>query len=435
MLGDLQCNILKSHGRDFAHHLFLQFTAPAGGVRAWLRGLAGTRVTSARTQFEESLAFKATGRKDAPIVAVLLSASGYRYLGLDPDEFRSRSFRDGMKHCGIDVVGAVLNTSNKDPDPSRWEAGFRGDIHALVVLANDVESALGLAVAAVTAEFAGVATVAAAEAGNTLRLNGGEPVEHFGYLDGRSNPAFTKSDMDKERQREGDGVKVWDPSAPLSLVLVRDPFAAGGDAFGSFLVFRKLGQDIPAFNARVADLAKDLAVPPALAGALVVGRFKDGTPVVRADAPGLGAQNSFAFTEDGGGSKCPFHAHIRKVNPRGTTPLTSEKSERGRRIARRGIPYGKPIANAAPPAAPTPRRHRAGCCSCASRPTSPSSSSSSSGCGSITRTSPARSSRSRSSATRATTRSSARTRTRASAGPRLGATTTRAAGRPTSSRS
>ena len=54
--------------------------------------------------------------------------------------------------------------------------------------------------------------------------------------------------------------------------------------------------------------------------------------------------------------RCPAHAHIRKANPRGTTPLTSLESERRRRIVRRGIPYGRPLPGVADgtPADPNP---------------------------------------------------------------------------------
>jgi deferrochelatase/peroxidase EfeB len=85
---------------------------------------------------------------------------------------------------------------------------------------------------------------------------------------------------------------------------------------------------------------------------MVVGRFKDGTPVLKANTPSPGpeVENDFNFEEDQEGFRCPVHSHIRKVNPRGTTPLTSLESERRRRIVRRGIPYGKPIPGVADPA-------------------------------------------------------------------------------------
>jgi Dyp-type peroxidase family len=138
----------------------------------------------------------------------------------------------------------------------------------------------------------------------------------------------------------------------MSLVLTDDPFTSEADAFGSYLVYRKLGQDVRTFNERVQALAAALNTNEALAGAMVVGRFKDGTPVLKANTPSPGpeVENDFNFEEDQEGFRCPVHSHIRKVNPRGTTPLTALESERRRRIVRRGIPYGKPIPGVADPA-------------------------------------------------------------------------------------
>ena len=66
--------------------------------------------------------------------------------------------------------------------------------------------------------------------------------------------------------------------------------------------------------------------------------------MVESNVPGANYTNDFMFDDlDDDGFQCPRHGHIRKVNPRGTTPLTSLEKERRRRIARRGIPYGKPV--------------------------------------------------------------------------------------------
>jgi deferrochelatase/peroxidase EfeB len=78
---------------------------------------------------------------------------------------------------------------------------------------------------------------------------------------------------------------------------------------------------------------------------MAVGRFEDGTPILGSSGPGQGPRqnNDFRFDGDAKGERCPFHAHIRKVNPRGDlirgTALT-EPAERQRRITRRGITYG-----------------------------------------------------------------------------------------------
>lgn len=79
---------------------------------------------------------------------------------------------------------------------------------------------------------------------------------------------------------------------------------------------------------------------------MAVGRFRDGTPVTLSQKDGmdLARANNFTYADDAQGLQCPFHAHIRKVNPRGDTVVgrnASADAERGHRIVRRGITYGK----------------------------------------------------------------------------------------------
>lgn len=184
-----------------------------------------------------------------------------------------------------------------------------------------------------------MAAVLAVERGTALRNASGEAVERFGFVDARSQPLFLRDDVEAEDRGEGTG--RWDPSAPLSLVLPPDPHAAEEDSFGSCFVLRKPEQDVGGFHGAVRALAAELGVGADLAGALVVGRFKDGTPVTLFDTDGRGALNNFEYqAPDARGGRCPFHAHIRKASQRGATPVLSEEEERSRRIVRRGILYG-----------------------------------------------------------------------------------------------
>ena len=50
-------------------------------------------------------------------------------------------------------------------------------------------------------------------------------------------------------------------------------------------------------------------------------------------------RNDFDYTGDAAASRCPFHAHIRKTNPRGSGGFEPEPAERLHIMARRGIPY------------------------------------------------------------------------------------------------
>ncbi|OLE73940.1 MAG: hypothetical protein AUI36_00020, partial [Cyanobacteria bacterium 13_1_40CM_2_61_4] len=267
--------------------------------------------------------------------------SGYEALGVDPAAFggAGAAFRNGMKHQAFSLLAR-----NRDPPASDWETPYRGDVHAFIVLAGDSAAGVDAKTREVSTGLGGIATVLVVERGTVLRNAKGEPIEHFGYIDARSQPLFLKADIDRER---ADGIDRWDPSAPLGLVLVDDPHTEAEDAFGSYLVFRKLRQDVAGFNAQVSALAARLSVGEPLAGALVVGRFKDGTPVTLRANDGLGPANNFVYLpDDPTGNRCPFHAHIRKANQRGANPLLSPQEERSRRIARRGIPYGiRPAAS------------------------------------------------------------------------------------------
>jgi len=355
MLDNLQANILRAHGRNFARHVFVRFAAAPAAVKAWIRDSLGPTVTTAKAQFDQIARRRQEPGFDGGLVTgFFLSAKGYTTLGYDTDHFASGTFRSGMKEQGDNFVEHILDTTNKDPHPDKWEAGFRSEIHALITLADTHENVVKEAAEAMRASVAGIGEVLTIEEGTVLRrVNAAgdrEPVEHFGYFDGISNPLFTKQDLDEELP-ENKARVAWDAGARMSLVLTDDPFTTEVDAFGSYLVYRKLGQDVGTFNERVKALAAALSIDEHLAGAMVVGRFKDGTPVLKANqhSPSAEVANDFNFTEDREGIKCPFHAHIRKVNPRGTTPLTSFESERRRRIVRRGIPYGKPLPGVADP--------------------------------------------------------------------------------------
>ncbi len=149
------------------------------------------------------------------------------------------------------------------------------------------------------------------------------------------------------------GRSQWDPFAPLGLVLKKENAKVSG--FGSFFVFRKLKQDVDAFR----KLAKSRAsrktaeekyasvglTQPELAEmeeARMVGRTKSGCPLAWGEVGPSQKEKytppeNFNYEQDSQGQKCPFHSHVRTVNPRGSTGSTYD--ERSRRIARRGIPY------------------------------------------------------------------------------------------------
>jgi Dyp-type peroxidase family len=162
------------------------------------------------------------------------------------------------------------------------------------------------------------------------------------------------------------GYPAQNPNDPVRAGVPVDAGPAWADD-GSFLVFRRLNQDYAAFWAFLADEATRLGMTPEAVGALVVGRWRSGAPVIRTarsrpagpgrDDPDLGrdreASNDFDFSgaparghayengQDPLGLACPASAHIRKVNPRaGYTDQGGQEDTLTRLILRRGIPFG-----------------------------------------------------------------------------------------------
>jgi len=174
-----------------------------------------------------------------------------------------------------------------------------------------------------------------------LRNKNGDGIEHFGFVDGLSQPLFLQADRDAASAR--DQFNHWDPSAPLSLALLRDPYMAQDDCFGSYLVFRKLEQNVRRFtrHEKILGLLGLTETDAERAGAMIVGRFRDGTPVTLSPVAGMPnpMTNNFDYTRDKAAMQCPYQAHIRKTNPRGEGGGNLD-DQRGHRIARRGIPYG-----------------------------------------------------------------------------------------------
>ena len=358
LLKNLQGNAIKSHGRNESRHVFLRFTGTKAQVRTWIKTKIAPRVLTAAAQRAQSAADGDGGL----VILFYLSAEGYRFLGLDPTKLKSKIFNKGMKHQGTDLIRELFDTDNKDPKPEKWEPGFQKTIHAMVSLADDQaqdQTRLLNEVSLLKTQIAGLAEVLLIDEGRALRrtvrdgtpLASPEPIEHFGYFDGISQPLFTKEDLDKYKaEGKGDPDTGWDPGASLDLLLEKDPFTAAPDAFGSYLVYRKLFQHYGDFQAREGALKAAVGLPGKQGGAMAVGRFEDGTPIVQSGVAGQVYTNDFVYKSpvpvkslDPDGWKCPAHAHIRKVNPRGTTPHTNLEDERKRRITRRGIPYGKPV--------------------------------------------------------------------------------------------
>jgi len=339
-LHDLQGNILKGHGRDHSAQLFLQFkSGKTADARNWIANRLKLRITTAWKQLDDAKKHRATGADAGPFWAFFVSAVGLTYFGHNLTPF------DPAFKQGLFARAATLN----DPPVGDWDAGLRDDeAHAMVLVADRRQANVRFMAQELAIEVQDFADVVAEVFGDQQHNARHDGIEHFGYVDGRSQPLLLESDFDNE----SDGTWLWNPGAGPKLALVHDPLVADINASGSYFVFRKLEQNVRGFKQREQSLADAMSLTGEdreLAGAMVVGRFEDGTPVTLSDepkvessvAPNVGAvPNNFTYANDLQGLKCPFAAHIRKSNPRGRAPGTLE-DENSHRMVRRGITYGE----------------------------------------------------------------------------------------------
>ncbi|MEY4806447.1 MAG: hypothetical protein RLZZ206_836 [Cyanobacteriota bacterium] len=335
-LANLQANILKGHGRDHVALLFLEIV-DIDKARDFVRNF---QVSDALTQLRQTQAFKQTGQSGDDVQLLFLSQAGLNKFGRGSDfeDVGADLFSAGMKN-DIEVLD---NGSTQS-----WQPEFKRSTTDLLLLfaateLDDLARATGNLSA--DQEFNKAFEIILVQEGLAYHNKNNHGVEHFGYVDGRSQPLMLKSAI--EAEANSGGIDQYDPSAPLNQFLVQDPLSDQG--FGSYFVFRKLEQDVAGFKRAEEELSSFLGARPdqevesEQAGAMVVGRFENGFPVTslieengdKQIGDGVEVANNFNFDQDQQGSKCPFHAHIRKTNPR------SSGFDKSVQMARRGITYG-----------------------------------------------------------------------------------------------
>ena len=343
-LHDIQGNILRAYRKENkARFLFLRVTKPAGG-RAFIRRLL-PHITPAA--WGES--------RPATTTNIALTYAGLCALGL-PAEWTSGfpvDFRQGMR-----ARAASLGDTG-DSAPESWDDPWRHhemQVHLLVSCYSTDNSTLDQHCRHLLADLPdGVAELGPHQ--DAARI-GEQSLEHFGFADGLSNPAIEGMPHIDNRNLVGnpDGKGGFE-DVPAGEFVLGYPGVGGEQrelqvppqlaVNGTFLVFRKLDQDVAAFRAYLDGQCKTLnRLSPghnrAFLAAKLVGRWQNGSPLVLSPRkPAKGEpSNHFDYIDDPEGALCPLGAHMRRSNPRSSLGLDGQLSKR-RRIIRRGIPYGK----------------------------------------------------------------------------------------------
>jgi Dyp-type peroxidase family len=342
-LARIQGFVVRGYRLPFAGYLFLRID-DAVRAASWIAEIT-----------EDVLTAAPWSQKPDAGINVAFSFSGLRALAMPDASLAAfpEEFRQGM------AARAGLLGDDGDSAPERWSPPLGTPaVHVLVMISAMGRDALEAHDAKLRGALQriGGLTVLADDVG--AALPGG--AEHFGYADGFAQPSIEGSE---ETALPGEGAVVngggWRAIRAGEFilgypdeegVLASAPPPAELSTNGSYLVYRKLHQDVAAFRARLAASATLYPGGEEQLAAKIVGRWRDGTPLAlspdRPD-PAIAADetrnNAFDYRDDQAGLACPIGAHVRRANPRASLPFDGQLVNR-HRLVRRGIPYGEPLA-------------------------------------------------------------------------------------------
>lgn len=326
LLFNLQGNIVSGHGRTHSALVIVDFhklLLAGHPFRRWIHDFA---VTDALVQDASACAKRKPRTGPSSLFrGAYLTSLGYDRLGLPRSQVPGDiAFREGARGRARRIGDGKF---------CQWESWATGPTGMVILVAHNQAKTLDTATSILVneiGEYASAVSVAQVLRGSSLREKG-LPREPFGFADGISQPLFLRRHIERFMAAEPEA--DWDPTAnPRHLVLAPELSSSG--AWGSYLVVRKLTQDVEAFNASVQTLSASLGIDKNLAEAFALGRHKDGTPVSDHAQPQGNVSNGFTYDDDPHGGRCPMQSHIRRMNPR-----TSDPDAISRRIVRRGFSF------------------------------------------------------------------------------------------------
>ena len=354
---DLQGFAVRGYNFPFARFLFLEISSDNGPE--FVGRLVG-HITTA----------KIWDRKPSSVVNVAFTYKGLVNLKLPTASLLSFpvEFVQGMKERA-----AILGDTGRN-SPQKWDLVWNvGTVHAWLgvhaVTPMDLDSRCSELFALMQSTQG--ATLAGSQDASCL-IEDGRPTqrEHFGFIDGFGNPDYYGIYRNTQPgQGKLDNRGYWEPLATGELLLGYPdeagelPVAPVPNQFaknGTFMVYRKLHQNIAAFRSYLDEqahhYARDLGTTAAKEklAAKMIGRWRDGSPLeLCPDFPDPsivqdpGRSTNFTYSNDPYGIRCPLGAHIRRANPRDAFGFQGGLVNH-RRITRRSLPYGPSIPEGDP---------------------------------------------------------------------------------------
>lgn len=407
-LHDIQGNIVKGYGRfgyPKARYFFLNFS----------RGEAARQLLDQFIPFVTTGVLGTGGDKPDATTNLAFTYAGLRELGLPDETMRSfpADFRMGMK-ARQDILGDQGPSGPEHWDPiwrdnyavHMWisinavdETALEQRYQTLIQLIDQTQGGVRL----LSGHRNGAGDDQDYQAASAIYSNGAPTAkEHFGYTDGISDPYFEGQTTSPEKDAIGSGKVTrepatgaagWQPLRPGEFLLghpdegqeyPKAPIPRLLSFNGTFMVYRKLHQNVGAFENYIEQAAQYSDDGKEGIAAKFAGRWRNGAPLTlfptQSDADQFGSEwdaavdtlflnpnasdadkaaartvyeqlkhqrKAFKYDDDLDGARCPISSHIRRTNPRGAL----EHGEEGafdtpgalanrRRLLRRGLPYG-----------------------------------------------------------------------------------------------
>ncbi len=343
---DIQGFVLRGYNLPFARYLFLHIQ-DGGRGREVIEKLIDYVTTGERWE---------DGEKPDCTANIAFTYRALVQLQLPAATLQSFpvEFIQGMK-----ARAQILCDTGRNSEEHWDEIWRRQDVHAWLGVnaksADALNTCCGRLQESIDAT-GGVKVLGTQDAG-ALRIDGKwTSTEHFGFRDGFGNPDFLGVERDTQ---PGQGKLMpngtWAPLATGELLLgyadeagelpvAPVPHLLASN--GTFMVYRKLHQNVETFRRYLDEKGNLYAGGKEKLAAKFIGRWRDGTPVElspeKPDQAIVGDKQrnvNFTFAGDKDGARCPMGAHVRRSNPRDTFGFTGRLVNR-RRIARRGMPYG-----------------------------------------------------------------------------------------------
>jgi Dyp-type peroxidase family len=415
MVDQIQGNIFPGFLKDFQTLLFLQIV-DAPKFRKWLGSLipriATMEMVVAFNRLHKHIRHQHQSETAAPKITWLNMAFSFhglqKLLNVDYlNQFEGQAFIDGLYKRSCSPISEGYLGDPVDPNspgyPDNWLIGGKNnEADVILIVAGDDACALNQEVARLESTIfsssrpqgqwvTSGAQLIFRQDGATLsgRLRGHE---HFGFRDGISQPGIRGKLPDGTYLTPNQNPRNIDQGKPGQDLVWPGEFVFGYQGQdqnnsvtpdvskfttnGSFLVFRRLRQDVGMFHRFLKSTANDYGVAPHLVGARMMGRWASGAPGVRRhdsttppDQDDLELahedcrNNYFHYAKkdsenerqhhegdcrevplpphDSHGKHVPVASHIRKSFPRDQDhPGIAETQKH--RLLRRGIPYGQP---------------------------------------------------------------------------------------------